>query len=580
MTAPFATRNAANTGASAPSGIKRLAAAGAALCGLFLLLAGEIHAADGAEKKEKPSTAGKPYNTSLVPKFTFAETLAEQEAQLKDNPLMLRFAESRKKLAADRYRPLFHFVSPEKKLHDPNGLCFWQGRWHLFYQAFPPEGGGIHWGHAISDDLIHWRDLPYAIYPGPEKACWSGSALVEDNRVIAMYHGVAAGIMVATSDDPLLLNWEKLKGKTGGAVIPPGPEYMISAPCIWRKGDAYYSLSGYIQPRTGERGEATPAGYLFRSKDLVHWEYLHQFIENDHATRFGEDLACPHLLPIGDRHIMLSASHLYGAQYRLGDYEKERDKFIVTAHDRFNTGALFPGGVHAPSATSDGRGGIVTIFNINDAKPIPEWIGIMSLPVRLTLLARNELGMEPAGDIESLRGERVSVAPMTMPANKEMVFENVRGNAMELNLEIDPKNAPMIELNVLRSQNKEEFTRIAFYGRRGPRDFMQYVGEDQKKKEDSMFSIITLDNSHSSELPDVLSRAPENAQFHLPPGETLKLRVFIDRSVVEVFANGRRYVALRVYPGRDDSLGVSLRAQGGDAELKSMEAWQMKSIYP
>jgi beta-fructofuranosidase len=85
---------------------------------------------------------------------------------------MLRFAASRQRLAADRYRPAYHFVSPESQLNDPNGLCFWQGRWHLFYQGYPPDEFPApadlakrrqHWGHAVSEDLVHWRDLPYAI---------------------------------------------------------------------------------------------------------------------------------------------------------------------------------------------------------------------------------------------------------------------------------------------------------------------------------------------------------------------------------------------------------------------------------
>ena len=129
----------------------------------------------------------------------------------------MRFIESRKKMAGDPYRPIYHFVSPESTLNDPNGLSFWQGRWHMFYQGYPPEDRRRHWGHAVSDDLIHWRDLPYAIYPNPEHACFSGSALVEKDRVIAMYHGTRVGNMVAVSSDPLLLNWEKV---TGQAVIP------------------------------------------------------------------------------------------------------------------------------------------------------------------------------------------------------------------------------------------------------------------------------------------------------------------------------------------------------------------------
>jgi beta-fructofuranosidase len=77
----------------------------------------------------------------------------------------------------------------------------------------------------------------------------------------------------------------------------------------------------------------------------------------------------------------------------------------------------------------------------------------------------------------------------------------------------------------------------------------------------------------------VLSRAPETAPVGIGAKEPLRLRIFIDRSVVEVFVNGRQCVAMRVYPGREDSVGVSLRSWGRDALLKSLDAWQMKNIY-
>jgi beta-fructofuranosidase len=130
--------------------------------------------------------------------------------QLKTNPLLLRMKQVRKSMKDDPYRPIYHYVNPEGNLNDPNGLCFWNGNWHLFYQAYPPEDPRQHWGHAISKDLIHWKDLPYAIYPDPERAVFSGTTLVEANRVIAMYHGTMAGNMVAISNDPLLLTGTKL----------------------------------------------------------------------------------------------------------------------------------------------------------------------------------------------------------------------------------------------------------------------------------------------------------------------------------------------------------------------------------
>ena len=77
----------------------------------------------------------------------------------------------------------------------------------------------------------------------------------------------------------------------------------------------------------------------------------------------------------------------------------------------------------------------------------------------------------------------------------------------------------------------------------------------------------------------MLSRAPETAPVSIAADEVLELRVFIDKSVVEVFVNGKQCVAVRVYPDRDDSVGVSFRSQGVDSEIKSLQAWQMKSIW-
>ena len=91
--------------------------------------------------------------------------------------------------------------------------------------------------------------------------------------------------------------------------------------------------------------------------------------------------------------------------------------------------------------------------------------------------------------------------------------------------------------------------------------------------------MITIDSSYSSILPDARPRPPEMAPVSIGAEEPLKLRVFVDRSVVEVFVNGKQCVALRVYPGRDDSTGVSIRSQSQDMTLKSLDAWQMRNIY-
>jgi beta-fructofuranosidase len=440
----------------------------------------------------------------------------------------------------------------------------------------------------VSDDLIHWRDLPYAIYPNPEYQCFSGATYVEADRVIAIYHGTRVGNMVATSSDPLLLNWEKL---TGQAVIPiaapdgsPLP-YRVFDPCLWKKDGVYYSLSGGTLPH-GPSGRRTRADFLLRSEDLTHWEYLHPFVEGDRFTLVGDDGACPYFWPIGgrsatgeQRHILLFFSHMSGGQALLGDYDTARDKFVATAHHDFNFGAYGPGGVHAPSATPDGQGGVIVIFNMNPAKPTQGWNQIMTLPRRLTLVDRDELGVEPAGDVESLRGKRQHVGPTVLPANQEVVLEAVRGNAIEIVAEIDTNDAPMVEMNVLRSPDRREYTRIAFYRERGYRDWERYAGWEREKLRRATYSLVTIDSSYSSELPDARSRAPETGPVFLEPDEPLRLRAFVDRSVVEVYVNGKQCLAVRAYPGREDSVGVSLRAQGRDAHLRSLDAWQMSSIY-
>lgn len=488
-----------------------------------------------------------PY-ASPVPREIFPKTLAAQEEALKTNPQMLRFAASRQRLAADRYRPAYHFVSPESQLNDPNGLCFWQGRWHLFYQGYPPDEFPApadlakrrqHWGHAVSEDLVHWRDLPYAIYPGIEKMCFSGGTVVEPDRVIAYYPGIAAGQMVAMANDPLLLNWEKLE--------PCPVQSPVGDSCIWKEGDTYFGLVGPDR--------------LVTSTDLADWTDLGPFIE---STPFPNGDACPGFVPIGDKYLLATFSHRVGGQYLLGDYSPQSRKFKPFAHGRFNHGRVSPGGVHAPSVAADGKGGVINLLNINDGENSQEWDQIMSLAQQLSLGPDHQLQIAPVEAVQSLRDNHQHIGETIIPANQEIVLESISGNTMELIAEIDPKLSRWVQLNVLRSPQAEEQTSITFYNF----DRKLSVWYDTP-------GTISLDGTRSSTNPDIWVRPPEQAT--LARGDKpLRLRVFLDRSVVEVFVNEQLYLAMRVYPDRLDSTGVSLRAQGREAVLKSLDAWSLK----
>lgn len=549
----------------------------------------------GAAKQAKPEG---PY-ASPTPKYIFATTLREQEAQLKSNALMQRLARSRAALASDPYRPVYHFVSPESRLNDPNGLIHWQGRWHLFYQAYPPDEfpdekdtakRRQHWGHAVSEDLIHWRDLPYALYPGIERMVFSGSTVAEPGRVIAFYPGVGApgqsrpilpgtttGQMVAVSSDPLLLNWQK-----------SGPvDTDVGDSDIWKEGDTFFGLVGEVEKywpdspvpqlsdRTRDRmyGHAVwPKNSLWKSKDLAKWEPAGELLfEHTPFTDPFDDGSCPNFELIGDKRILLYFSHTYGAKYLLGDYDEHTHRFRPYDSGRFNHGQVVPGGVHAPSAASDGSGAVINILNVNAGRATEGWDQLMSLPQRLTLDKDQRLRIEPVPAVASLRGEHHSVGQTRLPAGEEIVLSTIRGNAMELMVDLDPGEAGRVELNVLRSPAAEEQTSITFYN--------LSVAPIGPYLDGGLTEEVVLDGSRSSTLADVWPRSPEKAGVYRR-NERLRLRVFIDRSVVEVFVNERQYLAMRVYPGREDSLGVSLRAHGHDAILKSLDAWQMQPIWP
>ena len=307
-------------------------------------------------------------------------------------------------------------------------------------------------------------------------------------------------------------------------------------------------------------------------------------------------------------------SHLSGGQYLLGDYDTERDKFLVDGHGLFTFGAVFPGGVHAPTAYPDGEGGVIVMFNMNPAKPTGrmdnylsgffggregwleegdgfrfarDWDQILTLPRRLTLRDRHEVGVEPAGDIASLRSSHRRIGRTVVAPDREIVLDEFGGDAIELNIEVDPMRASLFEVDVLRSPNREEYTRICLYHRRGfkyrepnPGDVGANLVMSTALSTVARYeSVITIDNSFSSTLPDALSRPPESAPVLIEPGEPVRLRIFVDRSVVEVFVNGRQCVAIRVYPGRPDSKGVSLISRGQESVVLSLDCWQMTSIF-
>ena len=174
--------------------------------------------------------------------------------------------------------------------------------------------------------------------------------------------------------------------------------------------------------------------------------------------------------------------------------------------------------------------------------------------------------MAPVPELEGQRFDGVQVPAQEIAANSEQVLENVSGQAIEIEAVIEPGDAREVGLTVLRSPDGAEQTRISFYtslhGRRANPGWLQ------------------IDTSQSSLADDVHGRPPEQGPLAIDADEPLHLRIYIDRSIIEVFANDKQCLTLRAYPSRADSAGVSIFARGGAAQLRSLSAWQMRSVWP
>lgn len=494
----------------------------------------------------------------------------------------------RERFLADPYRPTYHFCVPEDMgmPGDPNGAFYSDGRYHLMY-LYNRSGSGFCWGHVSSADLVHWRHHPDAIGPGQgDEGCFSGGAFVDDDGTAYLSYWMlwgAKGIGLASSRGPRFDTWTKseanpvIRSSEWGitaARAPNGTSFLYGSADpsnIWKKDGRYHVLTGnlLVLDKIG-RGPDAPVSeqgdrlYLLVSHDLARWEYRHVFYDrNPEWTERSEDNMCPSFLPLPARpeggppsgkHLLLFISHNKGCQYYVGDYRDER--FFPTTHGRMTwTDNTF----FAPEALIDGQGRQIMWAWLLD-NPSGEkqrgWSGVYALPRSLWLGEDGTLRMRPVPELESLRRHGKSWDTVRVADGQSRTLEGVTGDACELSIEIDPGSARRCGVKVRASAGGEEETLLCY---------------------DVDRQALVFDSTRSGRDG---RRVVERAPLALPPGGTLSLRVFVDRSVVEVFANDRQAITRRVYPGRADSVGVALVVEGGAAIFKRVTAWEMMSANP
>lgn len=432
--------------------------------------------------------------------------------------------------------------------------------------------------------------------PGQEHIFSGGAFLNRDGTPTIIYHGVGKGTCIAVPEDDGLIEWRNLPQNP---VIPepkrPGDPgwgiYNVFDPHAWVEGDEYRAiLGGKVKPHN-----RYDTAYLFRSPDLVNWEYLGPFYAPDPRwTDASEDCACPDFFPIGNRWMLACISHPLGARYYLGRYENGR--FVPEEHHRMN----WPGGsCFATESLLDDKGRRISWAWVPDQRPLPEeepplgtWaddasdpamadgFGVFTLPRVLSLDERGQLRIDPPRELESLRQNPRECPAVTLAAGAERKLAEIAGDTIELALEATVMKPAVFGLRVRMAPDRAEQTVI---------------------RVDTGQGTLAIDTSRSSLNPHVFQKHPvvgdvspnddaprqvpgdvrvQAAPFVLEAGERLQLRVFVDRSILEVYANRRQCVTQRIYPTRSDSQGTAVFCRGQNATVHCIRAWNMNTCRP
>ena len=477
-----------------------------------------------------------------APSGFLAKTLSTMGGSTEHGTLIDGQRRFREILLRDPYRPVYHFVIPEGfgMPFDPNGAIFWNGRYHLFY-IFQDERGH-NWGHVSSTDLVHWRHHPTGLAGG----MFSGNAFINKDGVPTMcFHDEQRenNTMAVALDDELN-EWKKL------ALITPktteGDKYHDKYdswdPYGWLEGDTYYAIFGGKMPG------------IAKCKNLEGaWEYVGDlFAHGIEGVSLKEDVSCADLFKLGDKYMLLCISHRMGCRYYLGEWKDEQ--FYPEFHEQMS---WVDNDYFAPESLLDDKGRRIMwawIFDRReeDTTEASGWSGTMGLPRVLWLGADGMLRMKVPEELEMLRYNEQRRAGLTVKADAELPLKGISGNSIELKLEIAPGSAKQVGLKVCCSPDGKEETLV------------YYDAADKKLKIDTRKSSLGEG-----------SKKTEAGPFELGADELLKLQVFVDKSVVEVFANDRQAVMRRIYPTRADSVSVKLFSKGASATIKKLQAWEM-----
>jgi len=489
----------------------------------------------------------------------------------------------------EQFRPQVHFSPQSGWMNDPNGMVFYDGEYHLFYQYYPDSivWGPMHWGHAISTDLVHWEHLPVALYPDSLGMIFSGSAVVDvDNTSEFGKDGKPAMVAIFTIHD--------MEGQKAGRkdIESQGIAYSNDKGRTWTKYGENPVLKNPGTPDFRDPKVSWNADVkkwimtlavgdhvcFYSSPDLKDWKLESEFGKGIGAH--GGVWECPDLfqLPVAGKPdlkkwvliVNINPGGPNGGsagQYFVGEFDGHKFTNESTAvqwidQGKDNYATVTFSGIPA----SDGRRislGWMSNWQYAQVVPTAVWRSAMTLP-RVLLLASDNgkyiLTSEPVAELQKLRQQTAEVKPVLVKDNIELdhqLQQPLYPIELDLNFTL-PQTEAASDFGIELYNSKNENLLIGYD---------KSKGEFYINREKSGNSDFSKDFAGIHTAPFVLS------------GSEIKLHLIIDAASVELFtANGKIAMTEIFFPAESFS-GIRLYSKKGNVQLNSGTAYKLASIW-
>ncbi|VXD21288.1 GH32 C-terminal domain-containing protein [Marinoscillum sp. 108] len=472
------------------------------------------------------------------------------------------------RFAGDHLRPQYHPMPNNSWANECYGLMYYEGNYHLFFQKNPnaPQLYFMHWGHLISPDMVHWREVDIALRPTPgfdNFGAWSGTTLKDNAGSPYIFYtgvdGAKAGIGMAIPTGDSLLTWTESESNPLLANAPTSFSHMdFRDPYLWKSDGLYYMIVG-----SGLQNNGGGILFTYRSSDLVNWTLIPRLYANSDISEYGEFWEMPTFRKLaGDTYLLqLTPTPNNGKParsiYLLGAWENETFKPYFETPKSLE---LFDSHMLAPAFGTDDETGDTYIGIIPEDRDGNDqinagWRQTFSIPRQVRLLEDSTIGQIPHPNLCRLRSDEISVEKLVLENGKRNNLPQFRGNQIEMEFDIKADSNANFVIQVLKHEDEREYTTITF---------------------DYELNKIILDRRQSS-----LSNTLKNTRignFVFNPNDTLNVRIFIDHSTLEVFVQNLTVFSARVYPSRAESDLVDVVAIDGEVSVVSAKKWEMASM--